>query len=155
MNLSLSDQVRMVAETKFVKPARDAGRREVSIPVRELMDILESQGFPRNHTPQICNALQTGKFLGPNSLKITGIDGPKSKTSTTVVIHYRIDEGSSGADDPSGGSPRPVSSTPEGAEARAQRLTDSLRGLLKKEIAAHGGTEAFIRWVRSDDEDAA
>jgi len=154
VNLSLSDQVRMVAEAKFVKPARDAGRREVSIPVRELMDILESQGFPRNHTPQICNALQTGKFLGAHSLKITRIDGPKSKTSTTVVIHYCMTGAAAGRDDPSG-TARPIGPAAEDPEARAQRLTDSLRGLLKKEIAAHGGAEGFVRWVRSDDEDAA
>jgi len=51
------------------------------------------------------------------------------------------------------------SSTPseETPSARAFRLTERLRGLLKEEIAAYGGTEAFIRWVRgySEDEDAA
>lgn len=151
MSLKLSDQVRTVAHVKFVKPALDAGRREVSIPVRELMGILEEQGFPRNHTPQICNALQTEKFLRANGLRITGIDGPKSKTSTTVVIHYRITGNMSGPDRPAG-TVKAASPNPEDPEARAQRLTDSLRGLLKKEIAAHGGTEAFIRWVRSDDE---
>jgi hypothetical protein len=151
VSLKLSDQIRTLAHAKFVKPARDAGRQEFSIPVRDLMGTLEAQGFPRNHTPQVCNALQTEKFLRANGLKITGIDGPKSKTSTTVVIHYRITGSSSGPDDPSG----LVTAPPEDAPARAKRLTDSLRGLLKKEITAHGGAEGFIRWVRSDDEDAA
>ena len=151
---NLSDQIRTVAQAKFVKPAHAAGKRDFSISVRELMDILEAQGFPRNHTPQICNALQTGKFLRPNGLKITGIDGPKSKTSTTVVIHYGVTGEKPVSDEPS----RTVASmkaNPEEPEVRARRLTDNLRGLLKKEIAAHGGAEAFIQWVRSDDEDAA
>jgi len=154
MNLTLSDQIRALAHAKFVKPALDAGRKEISIPVRELMGTLEAQGFPRNHTPQVCNALQTRKFLRSNGLKITGIDGPKSKTSTTVVIHYSIIGDATGRDDLSG-TAKPIAPNVEDPEARARRLTDSLRGLLKKEIAAHGGAEAFIHWVRSDDEDAA
>jgi hypothetical protein len=45
---------------------------------------------------------------------------------------------------------------PETPEEKAFRLTEALRGLLKDEIAAYGGTEGFMRWVRSDeDEDAA
>src|ERR1700739_764624 len=90
MKNQLSDQIRTVAQAKFVKPAHDAGKTKFSISIREITGILQSQGFPRNHTPQICNALQTEKFLRANGLKITGIDGPKSKTSTTVVIHYSV-----------------------------------------------------------------
>jgi hypothetical protein len=43
----------------------------------------------------------------------------------------------------------------EGAAARAKRLTEALRGLLKEELKEHGGAEAFVRWIRSDDEEAA
>lgn len=154
MKISLSDWIRTAARAKFVKPAADAGRKDVSISIRELIGVLEADGFPRNHTPQICNALQTEKFLRANGLKITGIDGPKSKTSTTVVIHYSISGKTLDSNAPSG-TAMPDSAVAEDVEARAQRLTDSLRGLLKKEIAAQGGTEAFIRWVRSDHEDAA
>ena len=39
-------------------------------------------------------------------------------------------------------------------EARAKRLTEALRGLLKGELKEHGGAEAFVRWIRSDDEEA-
>ena len=154
MTPKLSDQIRTVARTKFVNPALDAGRKGFSISVRELMTTLEAQGFPRNHTPQICNALQTEKFLRANGLRITGIDGPKSKTSTTVVIHYSISGRTPEPSQPEGIA-KPMSADAEEAGTRAQRLTENLRGLLKKEIAAHGGAEAFIRWVRSDDEDAA
>ncbi|MGB6194467.1 MAG: hypothetical protein WBF42_18520, partial [Terracidiphilus sp.] len=42
----------------------------------------------------------------------------------------------------------------ETPEAWASRVTGKIRGLLKDELAAYGGGEAFLRWVRSDDEDA-
>lgn len=154
MKHHLSDQIRTVARAKFVKPAHDAGKSEFSISVREIMGILESQGFPRNHTPQICNALQTEKFLRSNGLKITGIDGPRSQTSTTVVIHYSV-TGDKAEPDESPHATARTKADSEEPEARAKRLTENLRGLLKKEIAAHGGAEAFIQWVRSEDEDAA
>lgn len=41
----------------------------------------------------------------------------------------------------------------ESSEERAYRLTESLRGLLREEIAERGGAKAFVRWVRSEDED--
>lgn len=154
MKVHLSDQIRTVARARFVKPAHDAGKRDFSIAVRDLMEMLETQGFPRNHTPQICNALQTEKFLRSNGLKITRVDGPKSKTSTTVVIHYSVTGEKAGPDQPSRAASA-MKAAPEQPEARAKRLTENLRGLLKKEIAACGGAEAFIQWVRSDDEDAA
>ena len=33
---------------------------------------------------------------------------------------------------------------------RAFRLTEKVRGILAEELAAFGGAEAFLRWVRSD-----
>jgi len=36
---------------------------------------------------------------------------------------------------------------------KASRLCESLRGLLKEELKEYGGGEAFIRWIRSEDED--
>jgi hypothetical protein len=38
---------------------------------------------------------------------------------------------------------------------RAFRLTEKMRGLLKEELAEYGGGEAFLRWIRSEEEDAA
>ncbi len=154
MDLQLSDQVRAVAQAEFVRPASRAGKEGFSIPVRDLMKSLEARGFPRNHTPQICSALQTKKFLRENGLEIVDIDGPDSKMSTTVVVHYRIKGNVPGLES----NPRaesPVDSKEEEPQARAKRLVDKLRGLLKQEIADYGGAEAFMRWVRSEDEDAA
>jgi hypothetical protein len=34
-------------------------------------------------------------------------------------------------------------------------MTGKLYGLMKDEMAAFGGGEAFLRWVRSEDEDEA
>ena len=42
----------------------------------------------------------------------------------------------------------------EDSDAWAERVTSKIRGLLKDEIAKFGGTEGFIRWVRSEDEEA-
>jgi Arc/MetJ-type ribon-helix-helix transcriptional regulator len=46
------------------------------------------------------------------------------------------------------------STVPEDPEARAKRMVDRLSGLLKDEIAAFDGTEGFMRWVRSDEDEA-
>ena len=37
---------------------------------------------------------------------------------------------------------------------RALAAFDSTRGMMKENIAAFGGTEAFMRWVRSDGDEA-
>jgi hypothetical protein len=41
----------------------------------------------------------------------------------------------------------------ETPEEKAQRLTESLRGLLKEEFAEFGGAEGFLRMVRGYDEE--
>jgi hypothetical protein len=43
----------------------------------------------------------------------------------------------------------------ETLEERAHRLTGKIFGLLKDELAEYGGGEAFLRWIRSDDDAAA
>jgi len=156
MNFGLSDQVRTMARAKYVHPALLAGKRQFSIPVRDLMQALETDGFPGRNTPQVCSALQTSKFLRENGLEIEGVDGPPSKMSTTVVVRYRVAKPLA--------TPSKEITLPEstGVEARdetpeewAHRLTERISGLLKEELAEYGGGEAFLRWVRSDDEDAA
>jgi len=42
----------------------------------------------------------------------------------------------------------------ETSAERAGRPMERLRGLLKDELAEYGGDEAFIRWIREDDEPA-
>lgn len=145
----LSDQVRLVAKDKYVAPALKAGRTSFEIRVRNVLDDLVPLGFPVNNTPQICNALRSEKFLRENGLEVTSVDGPPSKLSTTVVVHYRAVGRGHGA-----GSVASDAGV-EDAATRAKRLADAMRGLLKEELKEHGGAEAFVRWIRSDEEDAA
>jgi hypothetical protein len=124
--------------------------------VKDLLRDLAAQGFPSGNTPQVCTALRKKEFLREHGLEIEGVDGPPSKMSTTVVVRYRVAD--------SGGEPAIVKSHQldqqmglhaEDPTARAFRLTEKLRGLLKEELAEYGGGEAFLRWIRSEDEDAA
>lgn len=147
----LSDQVRSVARDRYVSPALRAGQTSFAIKVRSVLDDLVPLGFPVNNTPQVCSALRSEKFLKDNELEITSVDGPPSKQSTTVVVHYRavgksFREGKAASAEPD---------TAEDSAVRAKRLTEALRGLLKEELKEHGGAEAFVRWIRSDDEEAA
>jgi hypothetical protein len=162
MNYGLSDQVRTVALEKYVHPAIRAGKLQFSVAVRDLMRHLQADGFPAKNWPQICTAIQAEKFLRMNGLEIEGIDGPPKKQSPTVVVHYRVAKPGAqttartnppiGVD--SSSSAELVSSN-ETPSARAFRLTEKMRGLLKTELAEYGGGEAFLRWVRSEDEDVA
>ena len=146
MDLRLADQVRAMALLKYVGPAKKAGSMEFSIAVKDLLKDLETVNFPLNYTPLVCNSIKTKGFQLENNLEITRVDGPKSQTGTRVVVHYRI----VGVGNAAGNAARN-----EDPGARAKRLTEGLRGLLKRELADKGGAEGFIQWVRSDDEDAA
>jgi len=156
MKIGLSDQVRRMAQEKYVKPAILSGKVHFSIRVRDLLGDLQAKGFPAGHTPQICSALQTAKFLRENGLEIESVEGPPSKMSPTVIVRYRVaksGERSAGVERAGEQNAAEIDETPE---ARAQRLTEKLRGLLKEELAEYGGGEAFLRWVRGyDEEDAA
>lgn len=156
MNHGLSDQVRIVALKKYVHPAMLAGKSHFSVAVRDIMQHLQAEGFPAKNWPQVCTALQTEKFLRTNGLEIESVDGPPSKMSTTVVVRYRVAsrvaESDVARNSPENGKAKPQDENPSD---RAIRLTAKLRGLLKDELAEYGGGEAFLRWVRSEDEDAA
>lgn len=146
MDLRLADQVRAMALLKYVGPAKKAGSTEFSIAVKDLLKDLETVNFPLNYTPLVCNSIKTKNFQQENNLEITRIEGPKSQTGTRVIVHYRI----VGAGDTVGNAAHN-----ESLSDRARRLTEGLRGLLKKELAGKGGAEGFIQWVRSEDGDAA
>jgi hypothetical protein len=142
--LKQSDRVREIVLRKYVRPVIEAGGLQVSISARDVLkDAEASEDFPRGRTPLVCNVLQSQKLLQDAGLEIEAIDGPPSRQSRTVVVHYRVIGGSR--------SHQGKGNTETPAE-RAQRLTEKLRGLLKNELAEYGGAEGFIRWVRSDDE---
>jgi hypothetical protein len=155
MNQGLSDQVRAMAQARYVKPAIRSGKKEFSISVRDLLNDLTPGGFPKRHTPQICSALRTSKFLKENGLEIEEVIGPPKKVSPTVVVRYRVVESSiqpAIVERPL--ERQQIEPDDEDPETWALRVTEKIRGLLKEEIAQIGGAEAFMRWVRSEDEDA-
>jgi hypothetical protein len=142
-----SERIRQRAWERYIEPQIRGGAKLIQVSIKPLMKELESEGFPPNHPRQFCTALQKKEFLREKNLVVNRVDGPPSGTSTTVVLHFTY-----------GGNTDPASLALAGESPaeRALRLTEKLRGLMKDEIAAHGGAEAFLRWVRSEeDEDAA
>jgi hypothetical protein len=142
-----SEKIRERALRDYVEPALRTRQNRITIRVKELMQKLESEGFPRNRPAQFCSALQKRSFLRENGLVIDRIEGPPSGRSTTVVLHLRRQEA---APEASQATDHLVEETPQ---ERAHRIVNSLRGLLKDEIAAYGGAEGFIRWVRSHEQE--
>jgi hypothetical protein len=155
-SVGLSDRIRSVAQEKYVVPAIRAGQIHFVIRVRDLLNDLQTGGFPGHHTPQICSALKTAKFLRENGLEIESIEGPPSKQSPTVVVRYRVTQRNRETPPLESSLDKEIVPAEETPEARALRLTTRLRGLLKDELAEYGGGEAFLRWVRGhEEEDAA
>jgi len=155
MNIGLSDRIRTLARSKYVDAALRAHKEYFSIRVKDILVDLQAEGFPGSHIPQICSALKTSKFLRENGLQLEGIDGPPSLQSTTVTFRYRIAEPQKRDEEIGNRSEGRQSSLEEEPAARALRLGESLRGILKDELSEYGGGEAFLRWVRSEDGDAA
>ena len=155
MSSGSSEQVRAVASEKYIMPAIRAGKTPFSVAVKDVIQDLVSQGFPPGNIPQVCSALRKKEFLRSHGIEIESIDGPPSKMSTTVVYRYRL----ANPRRPTGAGPNAaeelnVRAQEEDPDAWALRVTERIRGLLKNEIAELGGAEAFIRWVRSEDEDS-
>lgn len=156
MSRGSSNQVRAVALEKHLAPALRAGKKQFSVAVKDVLQDLVAQGFPPGNTPQICTALRKKTFLQEHGIEIEYVEGPPSQQSTTVVFHYRAtsSEVLSTTKVDSVGDKRLIP-TQEESSARAARLTKRLRGLLKEELSEYGGGESFLRWIRSEDEDAA
>jgi hypothetical protein len=151
-----SDQVRAVAGAKFVRPALAAGKVRFSVAVKDVLKDLVADGFPPANTPQVCSALRAKEFLREQGIEIESVDGPPSKMSTTVVYHYRVVNPQTDSASSQTEAKKTSESVGENPDARIERLVNGLRGLLKDEMAAYGGAEGFIRWVRGyDEEDAA
>jgi len=147
-----SDRVREIVREKYVRPALQAGKIRVSIRARDVLrDAEATEGFPRGRTPLVCNVLTSQKLLRETGLEIESVDGPESRQSRTVVVHYRLMKPSAHV---SGHTSSAVSAPPEVVietpAERAKRLTGRLAGLLKDELAEYGGAEGFIRWIRYD-----
>jgi hypothetical protein len=143
-----SDRVRDIVIRHYVGPALQAGSAKLSIRAGDVLKYAEAtDSFPRGRTPLVCNVLQSRKLLDEAGLEIESVDGPPSRQSRKVVVHYRFADAKRNH--------RNLAAMAEAPAERAHRLTEKLRGLLKNELAEYGGAEGFIRWVRSEgDEDA-
>lgn len=139
-----TDKIRAVVLNKHIRPKINAGEKVFSVRVRDVLSDLSKENFPQGRTPLVCAVLQGKNFVRDAGLEIEAVDGPPSKQSPTVVVHYRVRN--SMAAEPE------MPSLVETPEQRAFRLTGKLRGLMKDEIAVHGGAEGFLRWVRSDED---
>ena len=138
-----SDKVREIAIRDYVRPAR-LTRSRIRIRLGDLKVKMVELGFPKNHANQIASPLEADKFWKPLGLEMVTPKG-QSRENDAVFEFKFVDETSA---------PAPLEE-PETPMQRAFRLTEKLRGLMKDEIAAHGGTEGFMRWVRSDEDEEA
>jgi hypothetical protein len=154
-SMGSSEEVRDLAERNYIRPAIQGGKLRFSVAVKDVMHDLVKNGFPAGNWPQVCSALRKKTFLRQKGIEIESVDGPPSKMSTTVVYHYRIANPNAEAAASDGKAISGREATEETPEARARRLTEELRGLLKEEMAPYGGAEGFIRWVRGYDEEDA
>lgn len=145
-NTGLSERIRQVALEKYVQPNAQA-RRNFSIAVRSLLRDLQETEFPSGHTPQVCSAIQSRKFLLENALNIERVDGPPSKQSSTVVIHYCFQQ-----DGPEQVQPDSADEfAQESSGERAVRLAREATGLLQGAVSRFGSAEALLRWIRSEE----
>jgi hypothetical protein len=156
MSIAQSERVREIVRSEYVERALAQKQKTFQVSARDVLHKAEENpDFPRARTPLICNVLQSKKLLEENDLKIERIDGPPSRQSRTVVVHYSFrNQAQSHPVAPPATRKMPAVSV-ETPEERAFRLTEKLRGLMKEEIAAYGGGEAYLRWVRGEDEGAA
>jgi hypothetical protein len=145
MAVKLHQAIREIAR-EFVSDARRKKQAEFAIAVRELMGRAKDAGISTaGRTPAFCNAIQTKEFLEDDGLdeglEIVRVDGPESKLSTTVVVHYRF----RGTDDRAARS--------DGSARVIDRDNDPLmrlRGVLKG--AMREGAAAFLHELRRDKE---
>ncbi len=139
-----SDAVRELVIRDYIQPARVGNRRRFAITQGELKAKMVELGFPARNANQIGTSIEADFFLKNNGLRLCS---PKSQSRKNEAV-YEFE-----FVDTVQGKPAVSTGAVETPEQRAERLLGRLLGLMKDEIAAHGGTEGYMRWVRSDDED--
>ena len=78
-----ADAIRQYALAHYVAPWRESDADVLAI---RAGDVEREMGL-RNATPNVCSALEGGKFLALANLSLVGRDGPRRSTTTT--FHYR------------------------------------------------------------------
>lgn len=150
-----SESIRKHAWLKLIEPKIRRGARQVTVEIDPLMSEMEAQGFPGNHPRQFCTALRKQSFLREKGLHLDRVErSPSSKgdDGRHVVLHFSVDANLRSS---AGSNQSESAATRETAHQRAVRLTEKLRGILKDELAEYGGGEAFLDWIRSEDDEAA
>lgn len=145
-----NERVRQLADQEYVQPAKNS-HTAIRIQQGELYDKARRLGLPQNHANRIGTAIESPKFWEARGLEMVTPRGQSRSKST--IYEFRFRDQHTNRDS----TPSPevhVGAVVETPSERALRLSERVRGLLKDEIAAYGGTEAFMRWVRSDEEDA-
>ena len=145
MSDRLTDRIRSYVMAEYVIPARRQGKQKLTVSVREVRSALGKHESMRGKSVVICQALQSRKFMEQSAMVVDSIDGPPSKKSPTVVMHYELI--GSEANDANASSV----AAPETPEEWAARVTGKLWGLMREELSAYGGGEAFVKWVRSEE----
>lgn len=136
----LHEQIREIAERDFIKHSRVAGKLEFGIAVRDLMAKAQAAGLSTSgRTPAFCKAIQTVDFLEDNGLELLKVEGPPSKVSTTVVVHYRFR-------DFAGHSAGLADLSPVAPGDPLMRLRGVLKGAMRE------GAAAFLHELRRDGE---
>jgi hypothetical protein len=103
------------------------------------MKAAEAEGISTaQRTPAFCNAIQTRDFLNEAGVERLRIDGPGSKTSTTVVVWYRFRDAT-----PSTSVER--SKDPINSEDPLLEIAGVLKGAIRE------GAAAFLRELRRDE----
>ncbi len=118
--------VREFVEKTAVNEARRRSLQRFSVNAGE---VHKAMGL-HNRVPQVCNALQSEKFLKRNGLRIVEKKGPPSGLSTSVTITYEF------ADNRGKALPQDLSSF------------YALRGIARDLFAEYGGGEAYLRAER-------
>jgi len=141
-----SDRVREIAIRDYVQPARPT-RSRIRIRLGDLKKKMIPLGFPKSHANQVASPIEADKFWKPLGLEMCTPKGQSRENNT--VFEFRF------LDEQTGDTLTAPAAAREDPEVWAKRVVDGLSGLLKNEIAAYGGTEAFMRWIRSDEDEAA
>ncbi len=150
-----SEKTRQFAEKEYVLPASPT-RAPIRIRHGDIQASLRRLGMPAQNANQVGTSLESEKFWKPRGLKLCSPKG-QSRSSDSVYEFRFADLDTLVGDSTfsSGSGPAAVASISEEPRDRAKRVVDGLFGLLKEEIASYGGTEAFMRWVRSEEDEAA
>ena len=125
MTTTSADAIRSFVRREYLEPARRRGLSHVRIVAGDVHRSLKL----KNRVPNVCQVLDSQKFLEENHLVLEKKEGPPSGMGTRMVFIYRL------GDKP-------------GAETSSPSFI-KLHGILGKALAALGGGEVFLRRERS------